>query len=323
MCYVMDDEAQVLTSFPTNESILVHIFALILIIILTFTTISLNGVTVFTIWRSRILRQKSSNFTILLQSVVDFANGVFIMPLITFHWASEAAGSPSCVAAYVVKKSAMLMTFYTLITLSVMNFDRYMGVLHPFVHRRVVTNERLLAYVIAVCTIQTVIYGFSVTHNKIMRPILVATTTLFIFTTVFVYFKIFLSIRSRNRVGVILVGKNIESDAIRLSRRDVSEKTSAENRSGKAEFLKELKAAKSSFLVVMCCLVCYVPGTLSFGPLNLMSSFLAVALKVWFVLLAMLNSTMNSIIYFWMNNMLRKLGKDMVKSMWNSLTRQV
>jgi hypothetical protein len=317
----MDDQAQVLASFPTNESILVHIFALILIIILTFTTISLNGVTVFTIWRSRILRQKSSNFTILLQSVVDFANGVVIMPLITFHWASEVAGSPSCVTAYVVKKSAMLMSFYTLITLSVMNFDRYMGVLHPFVHRSVVTNERLLAYVIAVCTIQTVIYGFSVTHNNIMRPILVTTTTLFISTTVFVYLKIFLAIRSRNRVGVILVGKNIENDAI-PSRRTVSEKTS-ENRSGKAEFLKELKTAKSSFLVVMCCLVCYVPATLSFGPLNLMSSFLAVALKVWFVLLAMLNSTLNSIIYFWMNNMLRKLGKDVVKSMWNSLTRKV
>lgn len=317
----MDDQAQVLTSFPTNESILVHIFALILIIILTFTTISLNGVTVFTIWRSRILRQKPSNFTILLQSVVDFANGVVIMPLITFHWASEAAGRPSCVTAYVLKKSAMLMTFYTLITLSVMNFDRYMGILHPFVHRCVVTNERLLAYVIAVCTIQTVIYGFSVTHNKTMRPILVTTTTLFISTTVFVYLKIFLAIRSRNQVGVVLVGKNIESDAI-PSRRDVSEKTS-ENRSGKAEFLKELKTAKSSFLVVMCCLVCYVPATLLFGPLNLMSSFLAVALKVWFVLLAMLNSTLNSIIYFWMNNMLRKRGKDVVKSMWNSLTRKV
>jgi hypothetical protein len=34
----------------------------------------------------------------------------------------------------------------------------------------------------------------------------------------------------------------------------------------------------------------------------------------------MLNSSLNSVIYFWSNNMLRKHGKDVIKSMLKSLT---
>ncbi len=317
-CYVLDDQAEIITSFPTNESIMVHIFASIVVIILAFTTVSLNGVTIFTIWRSRILKEKTSNFAIMLQSIVDFANGAMVMPLVIYHWASEAAGSPSCVTAYVLKKFAMLMFFYTLTTLSAMNFDRYMGVLHPFVHRNLVTNETLLTYVVAACTIQTIFYAFSLTHNEIVRPVMITTTILFILMTVFVYLKIFLRIRATKRSGVISVEENL-GEGRNTSRNSVSKKPS-EDRSRKANFLKELKAAKSSFLVVICFLVCCVPATLSFGPLNLKSSFEAIALKVWFVvLLAMLNSSLNSVIYFWSNNMLRKHGKDVIKSMLKSL----
>jgi hypothetical protein len=77
----VNDQAEEITGFPTRGSIIIHIFALIFAITLTFATAFLNGVTAITIWRSRILKQKTSNFTILLQSIVDLANGVFFMPL--------------------------------------------------------------------------------------------------------------------------------------------------------------------------------------------------------------------------------------------------
>ena len=318
-CYILDGQAAIVISFPTNESILVHIFALIVVIILVFTTVFLNGVAILTIWRSRILKEKTSNFTIMLQSIADFGNGAMVMPLIIYRWASEVAGSPSCVAVYVFKKLAMLVFFYTLTTLSAMNFDRYMAILHPLVHRNLVTNERLLTYVVAACTIQTIIYALNLTHSEIVRPVIITATILFILITVFVYLKIFLRIRAAtNRSGMISVEENLEG-RMNPSRSNDSKKLS-EDRSRKANFLKELKAAKSSFLVVICCLVCYVPATLSFGPLNQKSSFEAIAVKVWFVVLAMLNSSLNSVIYFWLNNKLRKLGKDLIKSTLKSLT---
>ena len=94
----------------------------------------------------------------------------------------------------------------------------------------------------------------------------------------------------------------------------------AEKRNKHAQFLKELKIAKSSCLVVVCCLVCYLvcylPCTLAFGPLNVQGTFEAVALKIYFFVLAVLNSTLNSIIYFWMNNMLRKHRINMAKRIW-------
>ncbi len=319
-CYVLDDQAEIIITFPTDESIMIHIFALIFVIFLFFTTVCLNGITVFTIWRSRVLREKSSNFTIMLQSIVDFGNGATVMPLFIVHWASEVAGHPSCVTIYILKKFAILMFFYTLTTLSVVNFDRYMGVLHPFVHRHLVTNERLLAYVVTACTIQTIIHAFSLTHNEIARPIMIATAILFISITVFVYLKIFLKIRETNRVGMDLVAANGGSSKTNPPRSNVAASLS-KTRSEKANFLKELKAAKSSFLVVICCLVCCVPGTLSFGPLNLKSSFEAIALKIGFAVLAMLNSSLNNVIYFWCNNALRKHGKEVVRNILKSLKR--
>jgi hypothetical protein len=137
--------------------------------------------------------------------------------------------------------------------------------------------------------------------------------------TVFVYLKIFLKIRETNKVRVTLVEEGCES-GVENRPRSTSLKNLAKSRVGKASFLKELKAAKSSFLVVICCLVCCLPGAISFGPLNLKSSFKAIAIKIFFVVLAMLNSSLNSVIYFWQNNMLRKQGKDVIKRMFSRST---
>ena len=308
-CYIVNDQAQEITGFPTRGSMVIHIFAVIFAIIITFATVFLNGVTAITIWRSRILKEKTSNFTILLQSIVDLANGVFFMPLVSFRFANEAVGGTNCALAIFLKKFGMLIFFYTLTTLSVMNFDRYLGIVHPFYHRGVVTNTKLLAYVVSICSVQTIIYGFSLTHKEIVAPILSTTTILFILTTVFVYVKIFLKIRDTNRMRAAMIA---------AERSDASTNASEKCRMRKGRFLKEIKAAKSSFLIVMCCLATFAPGALSFGHLDVKSSFKAVAIKTWFVLLAMLKSTLNPVMYFWTNAMLRKQGKDQIKNIFSS-----
>ena len=316
-CHVLDDQAQIVTSFPTSESIAVYIFALTFMIILSLTTVSLNGVTVFTIWRSRTLKGKSANFTIMLQSIVDFGIGALVMPLIAFRWASEVAGKPNCVTTYVFKKLGVLFFFYTLTTLAAMNFDRYMAVFHPLVHRRLLTNERILKYVVAVCSVQTILYAFSVTHQEIARLIVSTTPMLFIIMTIFVYSKIFCKVRKTGQAEVLVV----ESGESNIGNRSQSNglKKHLKNRDRKTNFLKELKCAKFSFLVVICCLVCCLPSAISFGPLDLKSSYIAIATKQIFVILSMLNSSLNSIIYFWLNTMLRKQGKNVVKNIFKSL----
>ena len=302
-CYILDDQIELITGFPTDKSVWVHSFALIFVVVLIFTTISLNGITVITIQRSRELKEKQSNFTILMQSVVDLANGVLVLPLLTAHLASQAAGAPQCVILYIAKTSTALTFLYSLTALSAKNFERYMGILHPFRHRTAVTNKRLLAYVVVVCVIQTIICCFTLTHKQIARPVLLANVLTFLLTTVFVYWKIFFTVHEKNRT------------------RDENSAQSNQSKtaSKKARLRKELKLAKSSCLVVACCLACFVPATLTFGPLNRNGTFDAVMSKMYVFLLAISNSTMNSIIYFWMNNMLRKHGIDMVKNIWKSL----
>ena len=150
---------------------------------------------------------------------------------------------------------------------------------------------------------QTIIFCFTLTHKQIARFVLLANVLIFLLTTVFVYWKIFFTMHEKNRT------------------RDENSPQSNQSKtaSKKARLRKELKLAKSSCLVVACVLVCFVPATLTFGPLNRNGTFDAVMSKMYVFLLAISNSTMNSIIYFWMNNMLRKHGIDMVKNIWKSL----
>lgn len=290
-CYVLDDQAEIITKFPSDESDLSHIIAVIYLTLLTCTTVFLNGITIITIWHSNILREKTFNFTILMQSVVDLAFGVFVMPLTAFRLTKEITSKTNCMLAFILKKFGILLFLYTQVTLSAMNFDRFLGILHPVAHRRLATNRKLLAYVLSALAFQTVLVACSLTHNAIMRPIMTSVTSIFTLSTVFVYLKIYLKIRETKLTPAgrsAMTGQRL------------------------ALFLKELKVAKTCFLIVICCLVCSCPVTLSFGPLNLNSSTEDLTMKIWFSLLAMTNSSLNSIIFFWMNQMLRKQGKELI-----------
>ena len=124
------------------------------------------------------------------------------------------------------------------------------------------------------------------------------------------YLKIFLKIRDTNMIRAVMI--------IAAERSDGSKNASEKCSKRKGRFLKEIKAAKSTFLIVMCCLVTFVPVALSFGHLDVKSSFKAVAMKTWFVLLAMSKSTLNPVMYFWTNDMLRKQGKDQIKKIFQA-----
>jgi hypothetical protein len=80
-CYILNDIIEVIIKFPSTLSVIPYIVALVVNVTLVFTTIFLNGVTVATIWNSSMLKERVSNFTILIQSVVDLANGIFFMVL--------------------------------------------------------------------------------------------------------------------------------------------------------------------------------------------------------------------------------------------------
>ena len=88
------------------------------------------------------------------------------------------------------------------------------------------------------------------------------------------------------------------------------DKTSS-NRKSEQEFLKKIKLAKSCMIVVICSFISFLLPAV-FQPLAL-NSFHEVVIDGWFTVLVLLNSSLNSLIFFWRNKTLRNEAKKVLK----------
>ena len=304
-CYVFNTRLTVIIKYPSTSSRILYIFALFVNVTLLFTTIFLNGITVVTIWKSRLLKEKTSNFTVMIQSFVDLANGMLYMTLSSVLLVADIIGSPSCIILYFTRFIGFLVFFYSMTALAVMSFERYMGILYPIVHRLKVTTGRLLKCFITVCCLQTVLLAAFICFEKrtLAEKFFGVNIILFLAFTTFVYVNIL-----RSRI------KNKRNDPGRRIMNIATDNSVSK----KVRFLKELKIAKSCFLVVLSNLVCCLPTIIYFAILNPPPNFHVITVRKWLYILTMLNSTTNSLIFFWRNKELRTEG---LKQMRISLNR--
>ncbi len=308
-CYILNVKIMVVIKYPSSSSVIPHIIALVFNVCLIFSTVFLNGITVTAIWKSRLLKERVSNFTVLIQSIVDLANGIFFMTMSSALLVADIMRSPSCITFFITRNVGFLIFFYSMTALAMMSCERYKGVLYPFVHRAKVTNTKLLKCFISVCSLQTVIFvtGFTLLkREKVARAFFATNVLVFLAFTVFVYTRIF-CFRIKN--NTFLAGREVV---------DVASMHGGATVSKKARFLKELKIAKSCFIVVLSSLVCCLPPIIILALLSPERSFLLITVKKFSYILSMLNSTMNSLIFFWRN---KELRNEALKQMRNSLNR--
>ena len=89
-------------------------------------------------------------------------------------------------------------------------------------------------------------------------------------------------------------------------------------------FLRELKIAKTYVLVVSLCFLCYLPSVVVWGIFgNILNRDdkipdSVVDLFDWSATLASMNSTLNSLIFFWGNREMRKEGSKILKKVFSS-----
>jgi hypothetical protein len=182
------------------------------------------------------------------------------------------------------------------ITLSAMSFERYMGIFHPLTHRVEVTKGRLLKYIIGSILVTLFMTFVSL---KFRNAITIATSIyafVFMIFTTFVYLRIF-----------AFAKKRIRSRTSRASE-GAAELSSSEMKENR-QILQETKLAKSCFLVVICYLICFLPSGFTF-LLSHLDRFLARIVFAFIMTLTFLNATLNSIIFFWRNPILRRSVKS-------------
>ncbi len=299
ICYSPDSACFIILQFPSRKYIINQVAVCAVNCALVIPTILLNGISVLTITKSSQLKKRVWYFLILIQAVVDLAVGAVSLPLETFLRAREILGTANCVTSFVLSTIALVPFGLALTTTCALTFERYMGILHPIIHRTHLTKKRFLIYICFTGIALLILVPLGVASKKAYNIVGVAVICIPLVFTAFAYTKIYLA------------GRNSDTAFANLSK-----KQSSSELARKKQVLRELKLAKSCALVVFTFYMCFLHAPI----LNVIfihaepAKFRAA--QSWAAAACALNSSLNSIIFFWQSPLLRKEALNICSSIF-------
>ena len=264
----------------------------------------LNSLVLYVFWKSTKLRSKLSRFFIMLLCSVDLAVVTIVHSTFLLQAINEINGTPNCTYKIYYMFSLYFFTGMSILTLLILNMERYTAIIHPLWHRKRVTKRRLMF----IWAILWLVNAVNVVSRLVFQPLSDIITGIVIFafccTSLFTYTSIFRVVRKRKGIADC---SNFNSEV-----------------SGNMTvYLRELNMAKSFFIIVVLTFVCFLPGGIVSGldyPWNesereriaITSAF------TWTNTLTSMNSTLNCLIFFWANKMLRREALKLLKNSSNS-----
>ena len=191
-----------------------------------------------------------------------------------------------CTTFISIQLTASSLIAVSLTTLFLLNLERYLCIAHPFFHRNEITKLRICATV-SVPWMLAILHVFS-------RLFMDSTTrylqTLAIITSIVLsgcmYMYIFHAGRKMANVG--------------------------RSRIWTTRNINEYKLAKSCAIVVCCSVVCFIPVAVT-SFLKAEGDAAVFAAAFWSQALAFAGSSMNSIVFFWRNRVLRHEAKKLLQ----------
>ena len=259
----------------------------------------LNSLVLYIFWKSTKMRSKLSYFVIMLLCSVDLAVVTIVHSTFLLHTISEFNGTPNCIYKTSYAFSLYLLTGISVLTLLILNLERYTAIIHPFWHRTTVTKRRLM-FIWAILWLITVVNTVSLfLYWRLCTIITITVISILCCTSLLTYTSIFRVARKRKGI---------------TARNTLGHHTNSGNRhcevSGNmAAFLRELKMAKTYFLIVVLAFVCFLPTGILFAINRFRTETDTEQFTIaftWIVTLTSMNSTLNCLIFFWANRMLRR-----------------
>lgn len=172
-----------------------------------------------------------------------------------------------------------------------------MDVCHPIIHRTRLRKRHLLKFVVTACLLQSLTPAALILYDSQLPRFVIGLSCLVFFAhTIFVYVKIARTIQIKVRAG--------------------ENQQDADGKRKPAQYLREIKATKTCFLVAPCCVVCkVVPAVNTFSNVVRIKSIIeTMLLRRGYAVLLFLNSSLNSFILFWKN---KKLSECIPKNCLN------
>ena len=270
-------------------------------IIFTFAGAVLNTLVIASFWKSSQLRKKLCHFMVMVLSCSDFVAVITNhqgLLLLLISWLREDYDSVFAWRTYLDFVTVFLgSSFYALL---VMSIERYLGTYYPIFHRTSVTRRRLLALLTIILIFHTTLHVISNNDMIIPRTLVVTIFVIAVLPSlVYLNFKLFQIFRE-----------------VRRRRATLLEKRTTVN----------LKSISTCLLVVACLVVLSIPTSVYFvfnintENRNTSSARLS---RAWAATITTMNSTLNSLIFFWKNKVLRTEGIKIVKMLKDRLVGSI
>ena len=127
--------------------------------------------------------------------MVDLGVGFLGIPLYAYYLQTPFKKTENCVAITLVFRASYLPLGSSIITLSAIVLERYIGVLHPFQYNSEVTKKRVLIYVCGNGFVLFSVVAYSFRDPTIMKFYVRMSIAAFFIFTVFACIRIYLVIR--------------------------------------------------------------------------------------------------------------------------------
>ena len=297
-----------ITSEPLNSSkvFVNHITVCVIVTALSISTTCLNSITAIAYWKSTELKKKMAHFLILVLSLNDLAVGIICCPLFVATCAREhLLGKFSCFLSGILGVLLFITCGCSFKTLLMMNLERYLAIVHPIFHRTKVTKERLVKCLIVLWLFVLALTVFAFYRRDIFSKFLLLEVSFCMAALVFIYVRIYIaSTRS---------SKNFR----RKNRTNASPKCQDTFETERRGYLRNVRLVKSCIIVLVCFgISCFLPNAVLIAYIfQEMSAEDLYMIQSWSVILFILNSSLNSLVFFWRNKLLRKEAQKILKQL--------
>ena len=299
ICYFHKDEIGMVVRIASNAHYTNFMAGLIFNIFLTITCVCLNSVTILAYMRSAFLKSKKSYFLIMLLSVNDllvglFGNGSFVSVLFTI-----IIGYRNCKIYIILYYAGFCTNAMSIMTLFGLNIERYLAILHPFYHRTEVTKSKLLKMIISFWLFILALRLTCLAFGDVVNLIISALYAFNALCTLYIYVAIYITARKRPP----------RAEAQKTERQTTEERVT-KKRTNQIYELQNIKMVKSCAIVVGLVFICNTPYTLTYTVARNNTSSISV---VWNITALLSVSSLNSLVFFWNNAILRKEAKRLFK----------
>ena len=324
---------------PPTSYIVNSIIACIVNVVLFFAGTFLNALVIYVFWKTQKLRHKVSYFMIMVLSSIDVLVTSILHPAHLVMSISEIIGKANCAYKMFYHIATVVLSGMSFLTFFVMNIERYLSIVHPIFHFRHVTKLRCFL----VCSL---FWSLTIICGPVAYPlrlnvqfVVTVSAVIIMFGTCYIYLAIFYIAKKKRRrqnqksIEDFSHTDNTRSDNVpdAVSDRGVQDgapehvsdingqRSVRQEAGGKSKktisFLHDLQLAKMYVLVVFSCFALNLPNAVVLSMfhdrLKTVDGF--VQSKIWTVTLVLMNSTVNSLIFFWANEGLRKEGRNICK----------